>query len=156
MLKQIRLGLVLGVAVAMGIAAGIPDGACGQVTSLEQQRRDIVVRSMDFASDQQKEAFLKVYEPYQKRLTKLAEERAVLIEAYSQSQKVAALKTEAAREILKQALALDRDRVDLVADYVAQLENILPVQKVVRAYQIENRLQAVVAVNVARHIPLAE
>jgi hypothetical protein len=156
MLKQIRLAVVLGVAVAMGIAALLPDAVCGEVKSLEQQRRDIVVKSMDFSSDQQKDSFLKVYEPYQKRLTKLAEERAVLIEAYSESQKVAALKTETARELLAQALALDRDRVRLVADYVAQLEKILPVQKVVRAYQIENRLQAVVAVNAAKHIPLAE
>jgi len=29
-------------------------------------------------------------------------------------------------------------------------------QKVVRAYQIENRLQALVAVNVAKNIPLAK
>jgi hypothetical protein len=156
MLKQIRLAMLLGVALATGIAAMLPDAVCGEVKSLEQQRRDIVVKSMDFSSDQQKDSFLKVYEPYQKRLTKLAEERAVLIEAYSESQKVAALKTETARELLAQALALDRDRVRLVADYVAQLEKILPVQKVVRAYQIENRLQAVVAINAAKHIPLAE
>ena len=156
MLKQIRLAVVLGVAVAMGIAALLPDANCGEIKSLEQQRRDIVVKSMDFAGEQQKESFLKVYEPYQKRLMKLAEERAVLIDAYSESQKVAALKTETARELLAQALALDRDRVHLVADYVAQLEKILPVQKVVRAYQIEDRLQAVVVVNAAKHIPLAE
>jgi hypothetical protein len=64
---------------------------------------------------------------------KLAEERAVLIDAYSESQKVAALKTETARELLAQALALDRDRVRLVADYVLQLYKILPGQKVVRS-----------------------
>jgi hypothetical protein len=156
MLKQIRLAVVLGVAAAVGIAALLPDAVCGEVKSLEQQRRDIVVKSMDFSSNQQEDSFLKIYEPYQKRLMKLAEERAVLVDAYSESQKVAALKTETARELLAQALALDRDRVRLVADYVAQLEKILPVQKVVRAYQIENRLQAVVAVNVAKHIPLAE
>jgi hypothetical protein len=46
--------------------------------------------------------------------------------------------------------------VRLVTDYIGQLEQILPIRKVVRAYQIENRLQAVVAINVAKNIPLAK
>jgi hypothetical protein len=110
---------------------------------------------MDFKTDHERDAFLKVYEPYQARLMKLAEERAVLIEAYSQSRKLDALRSETAKEILQRALAEDADRVRLITDYIGQLEQILPIQKVVRAYQIENRLQAVVATNVAKNIPLA-
>jgi hypothetical protein len=49
MLKQIRLAVVLGVAAAVGLVALLPDADCGEIKSLEQQRRDIVVKSMDFS-----------------------------------------------------------------------------------------------------------
>ena len=80
----------------------------------------------------------------------------MLIEAYAQSQKVAGLKTQTAKDLLQHALQGDRERIDLVAGYLAQLEKVLPIQKVVRAYQIENRIQALMLVNVAKNIPLAK
>ena len=150
------LVLILILILIWGITCRPPHAAGDEVADVEAKRQAIVVKSMDFENDQERAAFLKVYEPYQRRLIKLGEERAVLIEAYSESRKVDTLRTETAKEILQRALAQDADRVRLVADYIGQLEKILPIQKVVRAYQIENRLQAVVAINVAKNIPLAE
>ncbi len=144
------LVLILAIICRLSYAAG------DEVADMEAKRQAIVVKSMDFKNDQERDAFLKVYEPYQRRLIKLAEERAALIEAYSESRKVDTLRTETAKEIMQRALAQDADRVRLVADYIGQLEKVLPIQKVVRAYQIENRLQAVVASNVAKNIPLAK
>jgi hypothetical protein len=140
----------------LGITCRPPHAAGDEVADVEAKRQAIVVKSMDFKNDQERDAFLKVYEPYQRRLIKLAEERAVLIEAYSESRKVETLRTETAKEIMQRALAQDADRVRLVADYIGQLEKILPIRKVVRAYQIENRLQAIVAINAAKNIPLAK
>jgi hypothetical protein len=157
MLKDIkRILSAAGLTAVMVLICGVPPAVADEIGSLEQQRQEIVLKSMDFSSDKERAAFLEVYGPYQKRLIKLDEERAVLIEAYAQSQKVAALKTQVARDLLHQALQGDRKRVELVAGYVGQLEKILPIQKVVRAYQIENRLQALVQVNAAKNIPLAK
>src|SRR5262249_44438471 len=108
-----------------GITFRPPDAAGGEAANLEAQRQAIVVKSMDFKTDHERDAFLKVYEPYQARLMKLAEERAVLIEAYSQSRKLDALRSETAKEILQRALAEDADRVRLITDYIGQLEQIL-------------------------------
>jgi hypothetical protein len=127
-----------------------------EIADLKIQRQTIVLKSMDLTNDSQRKSFLKIYGPYQKRLIELAEERAVLIEAYSQSRKIDSLTPEMARQILQRALAEDAERVRLISDYISQLEKVLPMQKVVRAYQIENRLQALVAVNVAKNIPLAK
>jgi len=146
----------VGLTTVMVLTCGIPHARGDEIQELEQQRQAIVLKSMDFSSDKAKEAFLQVYVPYQKRLITLDQERAVLIEAYAQSQKVAALKTQAAKELLQHALQGDRERIDLVAGYLAQLEKVLPIQKVVRAYQIENRIQALMLVNVAKNIPLAK
>ena len=157
MLKDMKLVLaIFGFTMVMAFTCGILPAIGDEVQRLEQQRQQIVLKSMDFSSDKEKDAFLQLYVPYQKRLIKLDEERAVLIEAYAQSQKVAGLKTQAARELLQHALQGDRKRVELVAAYLAQLEKILPIQKVVRAYQIENRIQALMLVNAAKDIPLAK
>ncbi len=157
MLTNMRLApLAASLVLLLGIICRLPPAAGDEITDLQAHRQAIVVKSMDFGNDQEREAFLKVYEPYQARLIKLGEERAVLIEAYSESRKVDTLRTETAKEILRQALAQDADRARLVAAYIGQLEKVLPIQKVVRAYQIENRLQAVVAINVAKNIPLAK
>ena len=157
MLKHTRLVLAaLGLMAVMVFTCGIPRAISDEIQELERQRQEIVLNSMDFSGNKEKEAFLQVYVPYQQRLIKQDEERAVLIEAYAQSQKVAALKTQTARELLQHALQGDRKRVELVAGYIAQLEKILPIQKVVRAYQIENRIQALMLVNTAKNIPLAK
>ncbi|MGO9060515.1 MAG: hypothetical protein ACLQU2_24485 [Candidatus Binataceae bacterium] len=157
MLKHTRLVLAaLGLMAVMVFTCGIPRAISDEIQELERQRQEIVLNSMDFSGNKEKEAFLQVYVPYQQRLIKQDEERAVLIEAYAQSQKVAALKTQTARELLQHALQGDRKRVELVAGYIAQLEKILPIQKVVRAYQIENRIQALMLVNAAKNIPLAK
>jgi hypothetical protein len=157
MLKDMKLIVAAtGLTAVMILTCGVPRASGDEIQQLEQQRQAIVLKSMDFSGDKEKEAFLQVYVPYQKRLTTLDQERAVLIEAYAQSQKVAALKTQTARELLQHALQEDRERVDLVAGYLAQLGRVLPIQKVVRAYQIENRIQAMVQVNVAKNIPLAK
>lgn len=157
MLKQTTLVRAAVSLLAVAILAGGISPALGdEIQKLEQQRQEIVLKSMDFASDQQKNAFLQIYVPYQKRLFELDVERAVLIEAYAQSQKVATLKAQAARELLQHALHGDRKRLDLLDSYVGQLEKILPIQKVIRAYQIENRLQALMLVNTAKDIPLAK
>ena len=157
MLKDMKLILTaLGLILILGFTGGIPRARGDEIQDLEQKRQEIVLNSMDFSSDKEKQSFLQVYIPYQQRLIRQDEERAVLIEAYAQSQKVAALKTQTARELLQQALQGDRKRLELVADYIAQLEKILPIQKVVRAYQIENRIQALMLVNAAKHIPLAK
>jgi hypothetical protein len=162
MLTNMRLAplaglmLVLIIITILEITGRPMDATGGEVANLKAQRQAIVVKSMEFKNDQERDVFLKVYEPYQARLMKLAEERAVLIEAYSQSRKLDTLKSETAKNILRRALAQDAGRVRLITDYIGQLEQILPIQKVVRAYQIENRLQAVVAINVAKNIPLAK
>lgn len=157
MRKQMKLILVaVGLTAIVALTGGLPRAIGDEIKQLERQRQEIVLKSMDFSNDKEKDAFLKVYVPYQKSLIKLDEERAVLIEAYAQSQKVAGLKTQVAQELLQQALQGDRRRVELVAGYLAQLEQVLPIQKVVRAYQIENRIQALMLVNTARNIPLAK
>jgi hypothetical protein len=157
MLKDMKVILsAVGLTAVIVLTCGIPHAIGDEIQELEKQRQEIVLKSMDFSSDKEKEAFLQVYVPYQKRLIKLDQERAVLIEAYGQSQKVADLKTQAAGDLLRHALQGDRRRVELVGIYLAQLEKVLPIQKVVRAYQIENRLQALMLVNVAKNIPLAK
>jgi hypothetical protein len=154
MLRYLKPGLFTFAFVIVAIA---PSMGSDQVTlaEIQSRRQAIVVKSMEFKSDKDKEAFLKIYVPYQEAWMKMVEERASLIESYAQSQKVEAMKDQAAKNLLQHALVLDSEHAWMLSRYLAQLEKILPIQKVVRAYQIENRIDAIVAVNAAKNIPLA-
>jgi hypothetical protein len=157
MFLNLRLALLaVNLTIFSSFLCLLPGAQADEVANFEAQRQTIVLKSMDLKNDRERDAFLKIYGPYQKKLIELAEERAVLIDAYSQSRKIDALTPGMAKQILRQALDQDAKRVRLVGDYIAQLENVLPIQKVVRAYQIENRLQALVAVRAAKNIPLAK
>ena len=109
---------------------------------------------MDFSNDEQKSKFLQVYVPYQIKLKQILAGKRKLIEQYAQQQQNGVISSTDANRILKQALALDDRRQNAVASYCRQLKSVLPEQRVLRAYQIENRIHALYMNQVTSEIPL--
>jgi hypothetical protein len=51
-------------------------------------------------------------------------------------------------------LAIDRAEADLKSTYAPKLAKVLPIRKVVRYLQIENKIRAVVKYDIASGVPL--
>jgi hypothetical protein len=61
---------------------------------------------------------------------------------------------EAAKELARTYLDIDKRRLDLKQEYLAKFEKVLPASLVVRAMQTEQKLDAMQAFTIARSIPL--
>ena len=109
---------------------------------------------MKFSNDDQKKKFLQVYVPYQIKLKQIFTGERQLIDDYAQKQQNGVISSTDANRLIKQALALDAQRQNALASYCHELKAVLPEQRVLRAYQIENRIYALYMNQVTSEIPL--
>ena len=124
------------------------------MADLQNRRQQIVVSTMKFSNDDQKMKFLQVYAPYQIKLKQIMTGEKQLIDDFAQKQQNGVISSSDANQMMKQALALDARRQQAVASYCRQLKSVLPEQRVLRAYQIENRIHAIYMNQVTSEIPL--
>jgi hypothetical protein len=124
------------------------------LADLQNRRQQIVVSSMKFSNDDQKKKFLQVYVPYQIKLKQILAGERQLIDDYAQKQQNGVISSTDANRLIKQALALDDRRQNGLASYCRELKSVLPEQRVLRAYQIENRIHALYMNQVTSEIPL--
>ena len=77
-----------------------------------------------------------------------------LIEDYAKHYE--SLSGDKASSLLKQYFAVEEERLQLQQSYVSKFEKAIPPQKVVRYYQIENKLDAIIEYELVEIIPLAK
>jgi hypothetical protein len=124
------------------------------LADLQNRRQQIVVASMNFSNDEQKSKFLQVYVPYQIRLKQILEGQRAIVEDYTKSQQNGVISSTDANRLLKTALALDDQRQDALAKYLRDLKPVVPEQQVLRAYEIENRIEALYLSTITASNPL--
>jgi len=120
--------------------------------AVHANKKLVVAENMDL-SDSEKQAFWTVYEDYQKDLGKLYERTASLIEEFAVN--FENLSDDKASEFLDTYLKIEADEVKLKKDYVSKFKKVLPPQKVVRYYQVENKIDAIINFDLVDKIPLA-
>jgi hypothetical protein len=141
-IKKFAFRLLLICAIA---AIWSPAGADQTVTreDIENRRQEIVVAAMKFSNDNQKMNFLEVYVPYQEKLMKIMKGREKLLIQFLEEAKNGSISDREASQILGKSLALSAQRLQAENAYVDQLKKIMPAEQVLRAYQIETKLNAI-------------
>ena len=117
------------------------------------KKKLIVVKNMNL-TESEKKAFWPVYEQYQARLTKNNDRTVKLIEAYAKAYDN--LTDQKAKSLLKEYLAIEEERLKLQKSFVTKFERVIPAKKVVRYYQVENKLDAIIDYELVDLIPLAK
>jgi hypothetical protein len=77
-----------------------------------------------------------------------------LIESYADDYRKKSLTDDKAKKLIDEALAIDLAEANLKSGYAPKLSKVLPVRKVVRYLQIENKIRAVVKYDIASGVPL--
>jgi len=93
-------------------------------------------------------------EQYQKDLQRINQRMANLLESYADDFRNKSLTDEKAKKLIDEALAIDRAEANLKSTYAPKLSKALPIRKVVRYLQIENKIRAVVKYEIASGVPL--
>ena len=122
---------------------------------LQTDRKVIVAENMEL-TQQEGADFWPLYNEYQAERAKVGDRLVTLIRAYARSYAYDSLSDEKAKEMLKELLDVEKAKLKLKKKYVHKFERVLPARKALRFLQMENRLDAVILLDVAREIPLAE
>lgn len=122
---------------------------------LKADKKLVVAANMSL-TDAEAKAFWPVYDAYQKDLGAINSRLMKVIMAYAEVWNKSAVTNEAAKKLLDEALAIEEAELNLKRSYVPKLDKALPGIKVARYFQIENKIRALVRLEIAASIPLAD
>jgi hypothetical protein len=153
-----RVLLVLGMLGAI-MVVGVPGTAQEKPADnmqvvLEKIRADkklLVAENMQLTEAEAK-AFWPVYSRYQDELFLLRGRTAKVITDYAEAYDQ--MTNDKAKKLLDEYMTVEALRLKLRQAYLPKFRSVLPEVKVVRYYQIENKIQAALAYEVAAKIPL--
>ncbi len=121
--------------------------------ALRAEKKVLVAENMQL-TESEAAAFWPVYEEYQTEMKAIGDRMVKLVEAYAAAYK--AMNDETAANLVKELLSIQSDRAKLAEKYLPKFQKVLPIAKVARYYQIENKIRAVVDYDVASQIPLVK
>lgn len=78
------------------------------------------------------------------------------MESYAADFQDNSLTDDKARKLINEPLAIDQQEANLKNTYAPKLSKVLPVKKVVRYLQIENKIRSVVKYDIASGVPLVQ
>jgi hypothetical protein len=113
----------------------------------------LVAENMQLTEAEAK-AFWPVYEQYQDELFLLRARTAKLIRDYGEAYEK--MTNDTARKLLDDLMIIEALGPKLRQAYLPKFRNVLPETKVVRYYQIENKINAALIYELARNIPLVK
>jgi hypothetical protein len=105
-------------------------------------------------TDQEAAAFWPLYDRYQDELRAVQDRGVQVIQDYTAS--FNDLSNEKAMKLADDWLSAEGDRVKVRRTYLDQFGKVLPGKKVVRFYQLENKMDAVLRYDLAGRIPVVE
>jgi len=119
-----------------------------------QADRKLIVETVVQPSPQQSKAFWDAYWAYRETIANLNTRSIKLIKEYTDS--YAALNDDQALRMLKEAAVIEVKRVEARKTVVKKLEKILVPKQLVRFLQIENKMNAVIGLDMAITIPFTQ
>jgi hypothetical protein len=123
------------------------------IEKLKADKRLIVAANMEMNESEAKD-FWPVYDAYQKDLDAINQRIIKIIGSYAEGYLAGKITDEKALELTTELAAIQEADGRLPASYVPKLKKVLPIQKVLRFLQIENKIRAAVKYELAAGIPM--
>jgi len=119
--------------------------------AVENQRRVLVSGGLPL-TDKEANAFWPLYDAYERERRGVDERANRLVSDFVAAD--ASLSDAQAGAMLDEALKVDEERLRVRRSYMERMAKAIPPRKLVRFFQLENKLDSVVRADVARQIPL--
>ncbi len=123
------------------------------VEKIRADKKLLVAENMQLTEAEAK-AFWPVYDQYQDELLLLRKRTAKMINDYAEAYKK--MTDDAAKKLLDEYMTIEALGLKLRQAYLPKFRAVLPEVKVVRYYQIENKIQAALVYELASSIPLVQ
>src|SRR6266508_48322 len=105
---------------------------------IKADKKLVVATNMELTESEAK-GFWPIYEQYQKDLQKINQRIAKVLDSYADDNRKKSLTDEKAKKLIDEAVAIEQTEANLKSAYAPKLNKALPVKKVARYLQIENK-----------------
>jgi len=122
--------------------------------SAVQLKRQFIVASAMQLSDEEGAEFWPIYAQYWAEIDGLRNDMIKLVGEFVATKGI--LPEERSSDMINEYLEIRQDEFAIKQKYVELFKSVLPAVKVMRYYQIENKLDAIVNYEVTQEIPLAQ
>jgi hypothetical protein len=122
---------------------------------IKADKKLVVATNMELTESEAKD-FWPIYDQYQKDLQKINQRIANVLEGYAADFRGKSLTDEKAKKLIEEAVAIEQAEANLKSTYAPKLSKVLPVKKVARYLQIENKIRALVKYDLAQRVPLVQ
>jgi hypothetical protein len=119
---------------------------------INNQRQALVTRAMDLTPNEM-QRFWPLYRQYRVAASKVGDRIVSLITTYADNYQD--LNDKVADKLLTEFVRIEEERARLKAQYLPKFKKVIPVKKVARFYQIENKLDTALLAELTQAIPLA-
>ena len=156
------LKVTMGIAVAITLFGFAPLNAAQDKPAdnmqilrdkIKADKKLVVASNMELTESEAKN-FWPIYDEYQKELQKINRRIVGLLESYADDFRSNKLTDDKAKKLIDEANAIEQAEVKLKSTFAPKLSKALPVIKVARYLQIENKIRAVVKYDLAQGVPL--
>ena len=120
--------------------------------SIQLRRQAIVTAVMDL-TPKEAEAFWPLYREYRLEMGKIGDRGSKLLVQYSQQYDT--LTDAQANQIMNEWLGIEKAKTGAKSKYVSRFQKIMPARKVMRFFQADNKLDAMLLAELASVVPLA-
>jgi len=155
-MRNVPLALALAVAAFPFVAHAQTQGtAADEQVVLKQvmnDKRAVYAKNLGL-SDSESGAFWPIYDEYEAKAKKLDDRFIENVNTFAN--KYDTLTDADAKAVLKEKMAIEKERASLKQTYTSKVANVLPPKKALRYAQIESRVETIVRGNVYSLIPLA-
>ena len=123
--------------------------------AMQKQKDDVIAADMKLTEEEGK-AFWPLYREYQEALRKLQDRSFKLLAEFAQERENETFTDPKAKALLDEYLAIEREDLRLKRTYLDKFNRILPAKKVMRYFQLENKIAAMINYQTTQMIPLAK
>jgi hypothetical protein len=120
--------------------------------TVRADKKLLVATNMEL-TESEATGFWPIYEQYQKDLQKINRRLANLVESYRADFRSKSLTDDKAKKLIDEPVGIELAEAKLQSEYAPKLGKVLPVKKVARYLQIENKIRAVVKYDLASGVP---
>ena len=172
MMKSTKgISTVLAIAFVLGLLMSAPAAVSAQALAeqvsrqvaedlnltreiIQIKRKAIVALNMGL-TDYESKAFWPVYDEYWAEMKKLGDRDVALISDFAKNYVYESLTNQKAKEMHKEWMSIKKHTTKLQGKYAKKFRKVLPEKKVLRYFQIENKLDLIIDSELSAAIPLA-
>ena len=171
MMKSAKeISTFLAIALVLGLLMSAPAAVSAQASSdqvsrkvtddlnltrevIQIKRKAIVALNMGL-TDYESKAFWPVYDEYWAEMKKLGDREVALISDFAKHYVYESMTNQKAKEMHQEWMSIKKHTVKLQEKYAKRFRKVLPEKKVLRYFQIENKLDLIIDSELSAQIPL--